>query len=288
MEQVDIEDIEVRLFLEATANRYGYDFRDYARASITRRLRQLAQRTGCQHISEMLPRLLYDDSFFPLLIHALSIGVTEMFRDPPFWLIIRNEIIPLLKTYPSVRIWHAGCSSGEEVYSLAIVLREEGIYDRTTIFATDFNMYALEKARDAIYALNSIREHTINYQQAGGKFSFSEYYHAEYTSAIMERSLRERITFIPHNLAVDQVFGEMHLILCRNVLIYFNPRLQQRVLRLFDESLVNGGFLALGSRERLSVHSLSEHYTVVDRKWRVYKKKSQYHHVLEPLYRERL
>ncbi len=282
MDEATIEHIEIKLFLEAVVERYGYDFRNYARPSVVRRLRQLAQSAGFHRISEMIPCILHDASFLSKLVQNLSIGVTEMFRDPPFWFILRNEIIPILKTYPSVRIWHAGCSSGEEVYSLVIVLKEEGLLDRTTVFATDFNTFALENAKKSLYDLDLIRGYAVNYEQSGGKKSFSEYYSEDHDVAVMDKSLQRNITFAPHNLAIDNSFGEMHLILCRNVLIYFNSKLQHRVLNLFDESLVNGGFFALGSRERLSFPAMTTHYEVIDSKWRVYKKKSNLH-TMRPL-----
>jgi len=273
MKPAELEQIEIELLLEAIFRRYGYDFRSYARASIERRVRQFMVRAGCATISEMIPKLLHDAELFSHLARYFSISVTELFRDPWAYQVMREKVIPMLKTWPHVKIWHAGCATGEEVYSLAIVLREEGAYDRTTIYATDFNDEALEQASEGIYDLDKIQEATRNYQRTAGKGSFSEYYHARYQAAAMDSSLKERIVFSGHNLATDSLFGEMHLIFCRNVLIYFNRDLQNRVLGLFTESLVHGGFLCLGSKEDLRFTDHCDRYEVMDDKARIYKKK---------------
>lgn len=267
------EEIEVDLLLEAVYRRYGYDFRSYARASIERRARQFMTNHGFTCVSEMIPRLLRDKDFFTQLTRFFSIPVTEMFRDPFVYRTLREKVIPLLRTWPHFKVWHAGCATGEEVYSLAIVLKEEGLYDRATIYATDFNEEVLGRAREGIYAIGKIQEATRSYQEAGGMASFSEYYHARYDAAVMEGSLKERIVFSSHNLASDSVFGEMHLVICRNVLIYFNRQLQNRALGLFTESLVRGGFLCIGSKEDLQFTAVSDQYDVVDRKARIYKKR---------------
>ena len=268
-----IELIEIDLLLEAVFRRYGYDFRSYSKASIERRTRQFMSVTGCSSISEMIPKLLHDQEFFSRLVKSYSIAVTEMFRDPFVYLAIRKEVVPLLRTWPHVKIWHAGCATGEEVYSLATLLKEEGLYDRATIYATDFNDENLGLAREGVYDITKIAEATRNYQHAGGKMSFSDYYHADYGAAAISSSLKERITFANHNLAVDGVFGEMHLVFCRNVLIYFNRELQNRALELFTESLVNGGFLCLGTKEDLKFSSVSSRYVEVDAKAKIYRKK---------------
>lgn len=273
MKPAELEHIEIELLLEAIFRRYGYDFRSYARASIERRIRQFMVRAGCATISEMIPKLLHDAGFFSQLARYFSISVTELFRDPWVYLVMREKVLPLLKTWPHVKIWHAGCATGEEVYSLAIMLKEEGVYERATIYATDFNDEALERAREGIYALDKIQEATRNYQRTGAKGSFSEYYHARYQAAAMDSALKERVVFSGHNLATDSLFGEMHLIFCRNVLIYFNRDLQNRVLQLFTESLVHGGFLCLGSKEDLRFTDVCDRYEVVDDKARIYKKK---------------
>lgn len=274
MKLEDVERIELHLFLEAMYQRYGYDFRHYAQASVRRRVRHLAAKNGYARVSEMLSRLLHDDVFAQAAIYDFSVTVTEMFRDPQFYSLLRKNVVPYLKTYPFIKVWHAGCATGEEVYSLAILLQEEGLYERATIFATDFNEAILEKAREGIYGLKDIRQYTSNYQQAGGTRSFADYYHAQYELAIMEQSLKRNITFASHNLVTDGVFGEMHLIFCRNVLIYFDKTLQNRVLSLFSDSLNRGGYLCLGSKETLEFSSVAGHFKVVDAAARIYQKRS--------------
>lgn len=272
MDQADLENLETTLFLEALFQRHGYDFRNYAQASIRRRVRRLLDKSGAACISAMIPLLLRDAEFLPLVVETLSVNVSEMFRDPEFFVLLRTEVIPYLKTFPFIKIWHAGCASGEEVYSLAMLLKEEGFYDRTTIFATDVNPMALETAKAGVYPLDAVKGFTANYQQAGGRAAFSDYYLARYGSAIMDAGLRENVTFAPHNLATDGIFGEMHLILCRNVLIYFDRSLQNRVLGLFDESLVHGGVMALGSKESLRGFEVAGRYQAMNAKWRIHKK----------------
>ncbi len=270
--QDNVEAIEIDLLLEAVYRRYGYDFRSYSRASIERRIRHFLSTSGCGSISDLIPRVLYDDSFFSRLVRYFSIPVTEMFRDPQVFQILREKVIPVLRTWPHVKIWHAGCATGEEVYSLAILLREEGLYDRATIYATDFNDEALDQARAGIYPAERLKDATRNYQKSGGRRSFSEYYHAHYDAAAMEASLKERVVFSSHNLASDSVFGDMHLVFCRNVMIYFNRDLQNRALGLFTESLVHGGFLCLGTKETLKFSAVFRMFEEVDEKARIYKK----------------
>jgi chemotaxis protein methyltransferase CheR len=267
-----IEPIEVDLLLEAVYRASGYDFRSYARAAIERRTRLLLSTSRCHTVCEMIDKVLHDKDFFNRLVQHFSISVTEMFRDPFVYRTIRSEIVPVLRTWPHVKIWHAGCATGEEVYSMAIVLREEGLYDRTVIFATDFNDASLQQAKAGIYAIGKLQDATRNYQKAGGKDSFTRYYHARYNAAALDGSLRERITFANHNLVTDNVFGEMHLIFCRNVLIYFNRELQNRALQLFTESLVHGGFLCLGTREDLQFSEVGALYRAVAPRARIYKK----------------
>ncbi len=273
-QQSERETIEIDLLLEAVYRSCGYDFRSYARASIERRIRQFLSGSGCGSLSAMIPKVLHDKVFASCLIRYFSISVTEMFRDPLVYLAVREKVVPLLRTWPHIKIWHAGCASGEEVYSLAIVLKEEGIYDRSTIYATDFNDEVLERARAGIFETGKLREATRNYQLAGGRKSFSEYYYAGNNMAVMDASLRERVVFSSHNLATDSVFGEMHLILCRNVLIYFNRDLQNRALGLFTESLTHGGFLCLGTKESLRFTEVNNCYEVVDDKAHIYKIKA--------------
>lgn len=265
--------MEIDLLLEAIFRRYGYDFRSYARASIDRRVRNFLSSSGCDSVSEMIPKVIHDRAFFSRLARNFSIAVTEMFRDPMVYRAVREKVVPMLKTWPHVKIWHAGCATGEEVHSLAIVLKEEGLYDRSTIYATDFNDDALDRAREGIYETAKFQDATRNYQQAGGKRSFSEYYHAMYNAAAMDSSLRTRVVFSTHNLASDSVFGEMHLVFCRNVLIYFNRDLQNRALNLFTESLIHGGFLCLGTKESLRFTDVKDTFDVVDKKSRIYKKR---------------
>lgn len=258
MQQVaNNENIEIQLLLQAIYLKYGYDFRDYAKASIKRRILQRLSKSDLKSISEMQHRILYDEQFFSSTLLDLSINVTEMFREPSFFRTVREKIIPILKKKPFIKVWHAGCATGEEVYSMAILLKEEGLYEKTQIYATDFNQDVIKKAKDGIYSIKGMKEYTRNYKKAGGLSSFADYYTARYDYAIMENSLKENIVFADHNLATDEVFGEMDLIFCRNVLIYFTRELQDRVIRLFRDSLCEGGFLCLGSKEsiRFSEHS---------------------------------
>jgi len=273
MKKRETETIEIDLLLEAIFRRYGYDFRHYARASVERRVRHVLAKSGCVSISEMIPRLLRDEEFFGRMVRDFSITVTQMFRDPFVYASIRENVAPLLKTYPFVKAWHAGCATGEEAYSLAIVLKEEGLYDRATIFATDFNDEALEKARGGIYPMDNIKQVTADYRAAGGRGSFAEYYRARYDGVAIDGSLRKTMTFANHNLVTDGVFGEMHLILCRNVLIYFDRELQDRVLRLFDESLVRGGFLVLGTKETTCFSGIEDRYETVDAKAKIFRRR---------------
>ena len=269
----DIQEIELDLLLEAIFQRYGYDFRHYARASVKRRVQRILEKSGCARISEMIPRFLYDEAFSHAAIQEFSVAVTEMFRDPEFYRLFRQIVVPYLKTYPYIRVWHAGCAMGEEVYSMAILLQEEGLYDRSTIFATDFNEAVLDKAREGIYALRDIRHYTLNYAGAGGTRSFGDYYHAKYESAIMNSSLKSRITFASHNLATDGVFGELHVIFCRNVLIYFDKELQNRVLGLFADSLAPGGFLCLGTKETLQYSDMADRFKLIDERAKIFQKR---------------
>ena len=228
MDDQRIEKIEIDLLLDALYRRYGYDFRNYARASIRRRIRHFLAKSDRQQVSELIPSVLHDEAFARTAIHDFSITVTEMFRDPDFYCAVRKRVLPYLRTYPFFKVWVAGCATGEEVYSLAILLSEEGLYERATLFGTDFNDGALEKAREGIFALKDIQQYTANYQRTCGKHSFADYYHAQYRSAIMDQGLKANVTFANHNLVTDGVFSEMQLIFCRNVLIYFDRTLQNR------------------------------------------------------------
>ncbi len=268
------EALEIDLLLEAIFRKYGYDFRNYARASLVRRIRNCLNKTETNHISELIPNLLHDKNFFHEVLSEFSVPVTEMFRDPIFYQAFRLRVIPYLRTYPFIKIWHAGCATGEEVYSFAILLQEEGLYDRTIIFATDFNENALEIAKEGIYRLDNVRYYTGNYQKSGGKKAFSDYYYAGgYDSVIMDNALKKNITFANHNLASDGVFGEMHVILCRNVMIYFDKVLQNRVLNLFHQSLVRQGFLCLGTKESLHFSTVEDAFEEVETDYRIYRLK---------------
>jgi len=251
------QNIEIDLLLEAIYLKYGYDFRGYARASVRRRVLQQLSKSQLGTVSEMIHQLLYDQQYFETLLVDLTVNVTEMFRDPAFFKAQREAVIPRLRKRPSLKIWHAGCSSGEEVYSMAILLQEEGLYKNARIFATDANEAVLKKAQKGVFDANRMKTYTRNYMKAGGLEAFSDYYTSRYGLAMMKNVLKENIVFSHHNLVTDGVFGEMDMILCRNVLIYFNRELQERVFNLFWESLGPGGFLCLGTAEtiRFSKHS---------------------------------
>lgn len=264
-------DLEIHLLLEAIHLKYGYNFHNYSQAHLKRRILGRLSRSKLSSVSEMLHKVIHDPDFFHTLLLDLSINVTEMFRDPKFFVALREEIIPVLKTYPYVKLWHAGCSSGEEVYSMAILLKEEGLLDRCTIYATDFNQIVLKKAAEAIYPLDKIKAYTENYNKALGKASFSDYFTIQYGAAIIDKSLKKNIVFSDHNLTTDGVFGEMNVIICRNVLIYFNRGLQNRVYKLFHESLLPGGFLCLGSKETLLFSGYKKEYKQIH-KCNIYKK----------------
>ena len=266
------EKIEFDLLLHAIYQKYGYDFRNYAKASIRRRIRHRFSRSGLKTISEMQHKLLNDKQFFEVLLLDLTVNVTEMFRDPSFFRTIRKTVIPELKKQPFIRVWHAGCSSGEEVYSTAILLNEEGLYKNTLIYATDVNEAVLDKAKKGILSIDRMKDYTRNYRNAGGIASFADYYTARYDHAIMDNSLKKNIVFSDHNLVTDDVFGEMDLIICRNVLIYFSSELQERVFGLFWESLRSGGFLCLGSKETIRFSAYSDDFENVAEGEKIYRK----------------
>jgi chemotaxis protein methyltransferase CheR len=267
-----LEEVEIELLLEGVFRHYGYDFRDYAAASIRRRLRHLLTSERLSSVSELSEKVLHDPAWLDRLLAAFSINVSAMFRDPSFYAAFREKLVPILRTYPFVRIWHAGCSTGEEVYSTAILLHEAGLYDRCRIYATDINETVLRKARNGIFPLTAMKAYTANYIQAGGTRAFSEYYTAEYDSAIFRPFLKQNLVFAQHNLAMDTSFNELHLIVCRNVMIYFNRTLQSRVVDLFSSSLVRLGFLCLGNKESLKGTPGEAAYDVVDADERIYRK----------------
>ena len=250
------DDLELELLLEAISRRHHYDFRAYSRSSLTRRLDQARRRFDCPSLSMLQHRVLHEPEVFSQLLNYLTIQVSEMFRDPGYFRTLREQVIPHLKTFPSLKVWVAGCAEGEELYSLAILFREEGLEARTIFYATDINPEALRKAEAGVYGLDRLPLFTANHQQSGGRTSLSDYYTAAYGLAAFDKTLRSRTVFSEHSLASDAVFSEVHLISCRNVLIYFDRALQDRAIGLFKDSLVRGGFLGLGSKE--SLH-FSEH-----------------------------
>lgn len=247
----DLREIELNLLLEAIFQRYRYDFRSYSMASVKRRISRAMSEFGCETISGLQEKVLHDPVVFPRLLQYLTVQVSDMFRDPAYFKTLRERIVPLLKTYPSLKIWVAGCSSGEEVYSLAILLREEGIAERTLIYATDINGDALRRAEAGVYPLDRVAAFTDNHRLSGARGSLSEYYTAAYGSAVFDRSLIKRVVFSDHSLATDHVFAEVQLVSCRNVLIYFDRQLQARAVGLFKDALVRRGFLGLGAKESL-------------------------------------
>jgi chemotaxis protein methyltransferase CheR len=268
-----LERLEIELLLEAIYRHYGHDFRSYAFSSIRRRLRKRLEAEDLATFSQLQDRILHEPEAMGRLLKDLSVNVTGMFRDPTFFASFRREVIPVLRTYPFVRIWHAGCATGEEVYALAIVLEEEGLYERTRIYATDMNEDALEKAKSGIFPVARMREYTANYLAAGGTRSFSEYYTAMYGNALFHQRLRRNVLFAQHNLATDTSFSEFNVILCRNVMIYFDRKLKERVLGLFASSLAPLGILCLGRRESLRFLSVENDYDDIDEKERIYRRK---------------
>jgi len=269
---IEIEDIEVLALVEAIYQRWGYDFRDYAPASLKRRIRRIVELERLSSISALQEQVLRDPACMQRFLDQLVVSVTSMFRDPGFYLAFRKVVVPLLKDRPSLRIWHAGCASGEEVYSMAILLHEEGLLDRSRIYATDLDQTALDTAKEGIYPLGKMKEYTEDYHSAGGKAEFSEYYHAGHGHVVLRKDLSKNIVWAQHNLVTDASFNEFHLIVCRNVLIYFNTRLQERVHRLLYESLVEDGFLVLGRQESLRLTPNELSYRTLDRREKIYQR----------------
>ena len=268
------EKIEIDLLIEAVRRYYGYDFSNYSKAHIKRRMAVFLAKHRYESISEMQHHVLHNSNVFEDFLNNFSINVTEMYRDPDFYKEFREKVIPILNTYPYLKIWIAGCATGEEVYSFAIMLQEESLLERSTIYATDFNSNALQKASRAIYSIDNIKSYTTNYQKSGGKYSFSDYYMANYNSVIIDKSLKKNIVFAEHNLVTYSVFTETNLIVCRNVLIYFDRELQDKVLSLFNSSLITGGFLALGTKETLQFSAVNSNYSAVSKENKIYKKNS--------------
>lgn len=267
-----LEDIEINLLLEGVFRYYGFDFRNYAPASLKRRIWKIVQAENLTSISGLQEKILHDPAYLDRFLLGLSVNVTAMFRDPSFYLAFRSKVVPLLRTYPFIRIWCAGCSTGEEVYSMAILLEEEGLYYRCRLYATDMNEMVLKRAKAGIFPLALMQEYTQNYLQAGGKQSLSAYYTAAYDNAIFRSSLKENIVFSAHNLVSDSSFNEFNVILCRNVLIYFNQTLQKRVHNLLYESLCMFGVLGLGHKESLKLTSHDQHYQELESREKLYRK----------------
>jgi len=266
------EENEIKLLLEAIYMHYGYDFRDYSQAHIKRRLRNRLAVSGLDNISQLIERVFHDSSYFDELIKDFSINVTEMFRHPPFFKELREKVIPYLRTFPNFKIWIAGCSSGEEVFSLTILLKEEGLLHREDIFATDINMEKLAEAKNGIFPAKEIKAWTENYQVSGGAGSFSEYYVAKFKSVIFNPELIKNVTFMQHDLVQDNSFIEANLILCRNVMIYFNVSLQTKVLDLFFDSLKPGGILGIGSKESLKLYENSKRFENIEFEEKIFRK----------------
>ena len=267
-------DIEQRLLIDAIYHRYHYDFRGYAQASLKRRLGSALQHFGCQTLSQLQDKVLHDPTVFPALLEYLTVQVSDMFRDPSYFRALREEVVPHLRTYPSLKVWVAGCSAGEEAYSLAILLQEEGLLDRTLIYGTDINQQALRAAESGVFDMARVATFTENHARSGGRRSLSDYYTARYGPVVFDKALREHMVFSDHSLATDSVFAEMHLVSCRNVLIYFERDLQDRALGLFREALCHRGFLGLGSKESLRFSAQADafdDFVVTDR---IYRKKA--------------
>ena len=269
---IEREDLEIVLLLEGVSQLYGYDFRHYAAASLKRRIWNAVRAERLQTISGLQEKVLHDPRAMERFIYSLTVNVTAMFRDPGFYVAFRQHVVPALRTYPFIRIWHAGCSTGEEVYSMAILLHEEGIYDRCRIYATDINEQVLHKAREGIFSMKSVQEYTHNYTQAQGVRKFADYYTSAYNYALFDPSLRDNITFSLHNLVTDSSFNEFNVVLCRNVLIYFNKELQDRVHGLLHASMVMFGFMGLGRAETLRFTPYETHYREIDTRERLYQR----------------
>jgi chemotaxis protein methyltransferase CheR len=272
MRSDEVIDLEIRLLLEGIQHVYGYDFREYAQSSIRRRLSHWLAESEFDTFSEAQSQLLRDRGLFDNLLRGVTVNVTEMFRDPAFFKVVREQVVPFLKTYPFVKIWHAGCATGEEAYSMAILLNEEGMAGRYRIYATDINARVLDTAEEGVMPLSEMQTFTRNYQQSGGTASFSNYYTARHDRAVISASLKKDIVFSLHNLATDAAFGEMNMVLCRNVMIYFKPSLKERCLRLFDDSLDAGGFLCLGLKETLERKAINVTYEELVSPMRIYRK----------------
>jgi len=267
-----LDDLELRLLLEAVYQYYGYDFREYARSSLKRRVWRRVAEEGLKTVSGLQERVLHDPQCLDRLLLDLSISVTSMFRDPTFYAALRAKVVPLLRTYPFIRVWNAGCATGEETYSLAILLNEEGLGGRTRIYATDINDVVLKSAKEGVFPLDKMREYTENYIRGGGKTAFSDYYKVFGEKVRFDPALVDQVVFAQHNLVSDAAFNEFHLIVCRNVMIYFDRSLQDKVHRLLHDSLVRFGILALGHKESIRFTSLADSYEEIDGREKLYRR----------------
>lgn len=269
-------EIELQLLIDAIRGRYHYDFRDYAKASLRRRLRSALVHFSCKTISQLQDMIVHDETAFTTLLNYLTVQVSEFFRDSGYFLALREQVVPMLRTYPSLKFWIAGCSAGEEAYSLAILLHEENLLERSLIYATDINAHALRQAERGIYALDRVASFTENHRRAGGASSLSDYYTAAYNQAIFSKSLKEHIVFSDHSLATDTVFAEVQMVSCRNVLIYFEKSLQDRAIQLFRDALCRKGFLGLGSRESLMFSAHADAFAPVSAEQRIFQKRDDH------------
>jgi chemotaxis protein methyltransferase CheR len=267
------QDIELRLLIDAIYLKYHYDFRGYALASLKRRLKTAMSRMGCRTLSQLQDKVLHQPAVLTQLLDYLTVQVSEMFRDPAYFRSLREKVVPLLRTYPSLKVWVAGCSTGEEAYSLAILLHEEGLLSRTLIYATDINSEALSKAEAGVYAVDRIAGFTENHRKSGARSSLSDYYTAAYGRAVFEASLKQHIVYSDHSLATDSVFAEVQLVSCRNVLIYFNRELQDRAIGLFRDALCRKGFLGIGAKESLRFSPHAESFVEIVREDRIFQKR---------------
>lgn len=272
MKDAQNDALERDLLIEAIYRKYGYDFRNYSKASITRRITSFMFESGLENISQIQHKIIYNQAFFEQLLAKLSVNVTEMFRDPQFYKALTAHVFPLLRKKESFKVWHAGCASGEEVYSMAVFLKEAGIYDNCRIYATDIDESVLKKAKEGIYPDGRMKEYARNYLAAGGQKSISHYFTAQYGFVLLKKSLKKNILFTNHNLVCDSSFGQMDLIICRNVLIYFNSTLQNRVLKLFKESLAPDGFFCLGSKESVRMSPYSQDFIDISAREKIYQR----------------
>lgn len=272
MHQPNLEDIEIDLFVEAMRRRHSYDFSHYARASLKRRVMALPLALGCRNVSELIPMLLREEGMLSTMLSQLSVPVTEMFRDPEVFLALRKKVVPLLQSYPRINIWQVGSATGEEAYSLAIMLAEEGLYHRTQIIATDINDIALAKAGEGIVAADSLARYAVNYAKAGGTRKLADYFRIQSNLARIDEELKSNIMFAHHNVVSEGIFCEAQLVMCRNVLIYFDKTLQAQVLARLRDSLARGGFLCLGTKETLAFPDARRDFTALDESHRIYRR----------------